>query len=161
MTIKTDPAVTVPSTGFGVMPYGFAPFGVGAPASVADAPKNSAGSRYLNPQTGDYELAGATGQQAQMPPTRQRVLLAVKTVKGSSTANPQFGFAAPRKIGTNFVAQTTASIRSAVSHLTNEDAPVIRIERIDVLRTGVGRLVVTISYVDLLTGQVDSAEAQI
>lgn len=138
------------------MAAGTGPAGLSTPAEVAVSPLPSAGSRYINPSSGDYQIDAATGQFAQMPPTRQRVLLALKTVFGSSTAAPDFGLRAPRKIGRNYVAQTKQEVRAALRHLTLENAPVILITAIDVVRIGSSRVVATVSYVDLKTGQPDS-----
>ena len=154
----SDPPLPTEASGYGDQPFGSSPYGIGTPATAKDEPAASAGSRYLNPDTRDYQIDPNTDQVAQMPPTRQRVLLAVMTLLSSSTAIPGLGLRAPRKIGINYVAQTKASIRAALAHLTIEDAPVIQIERIDVVKCGVGRILVTISYIDLLTGLPDTTE---
>lgn len=151
----STPPITTPSAGAGTMAAGTGPAGLYSPATVAGSPSLSAGSRYVNPSSGDFEIDSATGQFAQMPPTRQRVLLALKTVVGSATAAPDFGLRAPRKIGRNYVAQTRQEVRSALRHLTSENSPVIRIQAIDVVRIGSSHLVATVSYVDLQTGRAD------
>lgn len=141
------------------MAAGSGPAGLLSPATVDASPTPSAGSRYINPVTGDYEIDPATGQFAQMPPTRQRVLLALKTAFGSATAQPQFGLRSPRKIGRNYVAQTKQEVRAALRHLTQENSPVIAITAIDVVRIGSSALVVTVSYIDVKTGQSDTVSS--
>lgn len=153
----STPPITTTSKGFGTAAFGTSPFGIGTPATVAAAPAPSAGSRYINPVSRDYEIAASTGQQAQMPRARQQVLLALMTVYGTSTAVPDFGLRAPRKIGTNFKAQTKAAARYALRHLTREDAPIIRIQSIAVDVVGTGRAVLTVSFFDIKTGQPDTA----
>ena len=154
----SDPPITTEASGVGTQPFGSSPYGLGTPATVNDEPAASAGSRYLNPFSKDYQIDPNTDQAAQMPPTRQRVLIAVMTVLNSATAIPGLGLRAPRKIGINYIAQTKASVRASLAHLVIEDAPVIEIERIDVIKLGVGRILVTISYIDLLTGLPDTTE---
>jgi hypothetical protein len=156
MTIEVPPIETE-GLGFGMMSAGTAPAGLGTPATVAVSPAVSAGSRYINPVTRDYQIAYDTGQQAQMPPARQRVLLALTTLKGSSTAAPLFGLEAPRKMGNRFVASMQGAVRAALAHLTLADSPVIKIQRIDVRVPQGGRAITTVSYVDLSTGANDSA----
>lgn len=143
------------------MPAGISPAGLFTPALAANAPAPSAGSRYVNPATGDYEIDPATGQAAQMPPTRQRVLLALNTVFGSSVAVPDFGLRTPRKIGPRFVGETKAAARSALRHLTREDGPVIRIDAITVDVFSPGKALLTVSYTDLTTGRPDRASRDI
>lgn len=158
MSIETPPIETE-SLGAGTMPAGTMPAGGATEATVAASPRASAGSRYLNPITRDYEIASDTGQQAQMPPARQRVLLALMTIKGSSTADPRFGITAPRKMGDQFVQSMQAAVRAALAHLTRNDAPVIKLQRIDVKIPRGGRAIITVSYIDLSTMQADSATA--
>ncbi len=151
----STPPITTVSAGAGAMSAGTAPAGLHSPATVAASPDAVAGSRYINPQTGDYEIDSSTSQYAQMPPTRQRVLLALHTVFASSTGKPQFGLRAPRKMGTSFEAQTKQAARYALRHLTREDGPVIRIDGIQVDRVGVGKAVLTVSYTDRKNGRHD------
>ena len=153
----STPPITVPSAGAGAAPAGSSAAGIGTVATVAAAPKPGAGSRFINQLTGDYEVDPTTGQYAQMPPVRQRVMLALTTVIGTSTAQPQLGLKAPRKIKSTYVAEMQIAVRSALRHLTREDAPVIRIQAIDVVKIGVGRVRVTVSYLDLTTGRPDTA----
>lgn len=156
-----DPAVETAALGAGVMPFGTGPAGGATVATAAASPDVSAGSRYLDPITKDYQIASTTAQQAQMPPTRQRVLLALTTLKGSATASRNFGLQAPRKMGTRFDQEMKAATRAALRHLTNENQPVIVIQRIDVHVPRGGRAVVTVSYLDVSTGQPDQAGAQV
>lgn len=162
MTIEAeDPPIATPAMGAGHAPAGSSPAGHGTPATAAAGPDPSAGSRYVNPTTRDYQLNPVTGQMAQMPPTRQKVLLALMTARGSSTAKPRFGLAPPRKMGSRFVNEMRQSVRAALSHLTQESNPMIRLQRIDVKVPRGGRAIVTVVYVDLSTGRIDEGSAPV
>jgi len=146
------------SRGWAIQGAGITAAGTGEPATIVDNPKPSEGSLYLNPYTKDYQLDSATGQLAQMPPVRQMVMLALSTWKGSATAVPWLGVKYPDKVGPTFVSEVGDSARSALSHLTTEDSPQITIDRVNVeIVNGVqGRVVVTVSYTDLTTGEYDA-----
>lgn len=155
------PPIETSEQGAGTMAAGTGPGGLLVPATVAASPSKSAGSRFLNPITRDYELDQSTNQFAQMPPTRQRVLLALMTKKGSATANPEFGLAVPDKIRSTFAAEVNVSARAALGHLTREDAPVISIDAITVDVPSPGRAILTVSYTDISTGESDEASARV
>ena len=140
------------------MPFGFGPYGFGTPATGEAPPTGAAGSRYINPQTRDYEIDSVTKQQAQMPGLRQRVLLAVTTVLASSTAIPGMGVNLPKKMGTSYEAQVRNAVLMSVRQMT-EVEKVLRVDAIIVKRTGTGRSQVTISYTDLATGEQDKVTA--
>lgn len=135
------------------MPFGTGPFGLGTPATLTAPPDGASGCRYLNPVTRDYEQDSTTGHLAQMPPVRQRVLLALLTLRTSSTAVPAFGVKLPSKIGTTFDAEVRAAIYLALRHLT-ETEKAIRVERIDVEKA-YGRARMTVVWTDLTTGAED------
>lgn len=145
--------------GFGLLPFGTGPYGFGTPTTGAAPPVGAAGSRYINPVTRDYQIDPATGQQAQMPPLRQRVLLAVMTVLRSSTALPGMGINLPKKMGTTYEVETQNAVLLAVRQMTDVEK-VMRVDRIDVKRTGTGRSEITISYTDLTTGEQDRVTAR-
>lgn len=144
--------------GFGLMPFGFGPYGFGTPAVGVAPPTGAAGSRYINPQSRDYEIDPATKQQAQMPGVRQRVLLAVTTVLRSSTAIPGMGINMPKKMGTSYEAQVRNAVLMSLRQMTDVEK-VLRVDAIIVMRTGTGRSQITISYTDLTTGETDKVTA--
>src|SRR5690348_6112618 len=113
--------------GFGTMAFGLGPFGLGTPASADAPPTGPIGVRYLNPATGDFEVNSDDGQLAQMPTIRQRVLLALLTVRGSAMAAPDFGLVRSRKVGPSFEAEREASARSSLRQMTDVE----RVLRID------------------------------
>jgi len=141
--------------GFGLSPYGFGtPYGLGTPVTAEAPPDGPAGSRYLNPASRDYEQ-GPDGQLAQMPPVRQRVLIALLTIQGSSTALPQLGVRAPARMGTTFENEMRAAVRTALAQLIDVEK-LIRIDAIKVERGNSGRARVTVSYTNLTDGTDDT-----
>jgi hypothetical protein len=140
--------------GFGVYPSALSPFGLGTPIPAAAPATGEAGCRYINPATGDYEQDPITKQLAQMPGTRQRVLLAVMTLRESASVNREFGIRLPRKMGTFFDSEMKQSARQALRHLTDTEQA-IRIDSIVVERGIGGRARTTVSFTDLTTGKPD------
>lgn len=143
-------------SGVGISSFGLSPYGTGTPATGEAPPTGSAGSRYINPATRDYEQDTTTKQLAQMPGVRQRVLLAVLTLARSSTVYPG-GIKQPRKMGTLFVAEMHQAVRATLRILTDVEK-VVRIDTITVERGTGGRSRTTIEYTDLTTGEPDSVK---
>lgn len=142
--------------GFGLMPFGTGPMGLGTPVSASLPPDGPAGCRYINPATRDYQIDDSTGQFAQMPKARQQVLLAITTLVKSATTLDWFGIRTPRKMGDRFQAEIETSVRTALRHLT-ETQKVIRIDSIDARRGAGGRALITVGFTDLTTGLKDQA----
>lgn len=138
--------------GAGIQGAGSTPAGVGAPEAAPLPPTIDGGVRYINPATGDYELDPATGQYAQMPIIRQRVMIALLTVKRSSTVLPDLGIIRPTKMGDRFQAEMEQSVREALHQLTDIEQ-VIEIDFVTVERGAGGRARITVSYTDLTTGE--------
>ena len=138
--------------GFGLLPVGHGPFGIGTPLSADPIPVGAAGSRFIDPQTGDYAQDVLTRQFQQMPPLRQRVLLALRTLVTTSTAVPSFGIKLPRKMGTTYQAEVVNAVNVAVNHLVSIEK-VMRVDSIDVIKGSGGRSLITVSYTDLTTGE--------
>lgn len=144
--------------GAGTIEAGFGPCGLGTPISGEPAPLPGAGSRYINPATRDYEQNAVTKQLKQMPAVRQRVLLALITVVGSSTAMTGLGVRLPRKMGTTYEAEVRAQVMLALNQLVQVEK-VIRVDAIDVLRGSGGRSQITVSYTETSTGLQDRVAA--
>jgi len=138
--------------GFGSIGVGTGAFGLGAPVSGEAPPNGPAGSRWINPATRDFEVDSTTKQLAQMPPVRQRVLLALITLVGSSSVLPTFGIRLPRKMGDRFEAQCRVAVTAALRQLT-EVEQLIEIQRIDVVKGSGGRSLITVSYRNLETDE--------
>jgi len=130
-------------------PIGSTPFGMGTPvAAPLPATQGPALARYIDPGTGDFVIDADVGQFASMPMLRQRVLLVLNTVLGSSTAMPELGVPRPRKIDESYVAATKAAVRRAFYRLTDIER-VMLIEDIQVERASTGRVSLTLVYRDL------------
>lgn len=140
--------------GFGTMPFGLGPFGIGTPATGTAPPTGAAGSRYIDPRSGDFLQDSTSKQLGQMPPVRQRVLLAIATLRKSSTALPPFGIVLPRKVSSTYEAELEASIRSSLRQMT-EVEKVLRIDSIVIERGSLGRTQFTLAYTDITTGESD------
>lgn len=140
--------------GFGLDSFGLAAFGLGTPNEAPVQPVGSIGSRYINPISGDYEIDGVTGHLKQMPGTRQRVMLALTTLKTSATVVPRFGIRLPRKMGTAFEFEVKQAIRLALMHLTDFEQ-VIQVDDIIVERGRNSRAMATVVYTDLETDEAD------
>lgn len=144
-------------SGFGTMPFGTQPFGLGTPATAGsnagallpDVYGVTQGSRYIDSSIRQYTY-GANGNSAGMSNTAQLVLMAVLTVAGSS-AQTSLGLENPSGvIGPNFVSQQQTKITNALAALVA--AKTIAVTAIDVNVTN--RPVSTVvRWVDLTTSQ--------
>jgi hypothetical protein len=139
-------------SGLGNSALGTSPFGLGTPVAAAVPPTGKPGSRFIDPRSRDYQIDTATGQLAQMPAARQRVLLALMTVKRSSSVLPNFGIALPGKIDQAYQRRVTDAVRVALRHLTDVE----RVIRVDSVLVGVrplGLVTITVAYTDLSNGK--------
>lgn len=130
---------------------GSTPFGFGTPTAAGTPPSRVAVANWVNPITGDYEIDVDTGEFAQMPKTRQQVLLALTEVFGSSSARPGDGISLPAKIRKSFEREVADSVRQALRHLT-EIQKSIRIDSITIDYSG-SRAAPVVSFTDLTTGR--------
>lgn len=134
------------------------PFGFGVGDAAPEPPEGELQARYINPGSGDYEHNSATGLLKQMPPLRQRVLLKIRTIVGSSTVLPTLGIRLPRKIDRTFESTVRASVRAAFRQETDVER-VMRIDEIGVELTTSSRAQITLTYTDLSTGDRESVTA--
>lgn len=140
--------------GFGTLGFGSGPLGLGTPITAEAPPDGPAGCKFINPATGDFEQDADTHQLKQMPAARQAVLLALRTLQGSSSAIPGFGVRMPRKMGDTFEAEAKSAITTALAHLTGSGR--IRLDGVKVEKGLGGRARFTISFTDTSTGVKDS-----
>jgi type IV pilus biogenesis protein CpaD/CtpE len=146
--------------GFGTSPFGISPWGFGSAPAVTDPPTGTTtASRYIGPVTKDYEIDATTGHIRQMPGVMQRVLLALTTLKGSSTALPGLGIVMPTRMGDQFAAEVEAAVREALRQLTIVEH-IIEINRIQTTR-GIRRAAVRVDYINLETGESESVETSL
>lgn len=136
------------------MSAGLGPFGLGTPADSTERPTGKAGSRFLNPQTRDYEIDPAGGQYKQMPGTRQRVLIAVTTALNSS-GQRGLGIKPPGRMSETFEAEQRAAVAEALRPMTEVEKSV-RLDGVIVERGSGGRARTTIIFKDLVNGNTDS-----
>lgn len=144
-------------------PFGSTPFGLATPvAAPLPATKGPALSRYINSDTGDFELDTSTGQMRAMPALRQRVLLIAKTTWGSSAALPTLGIRRPPKMDQTFESRMRAEVRRAYRQLTDIERVMI-IEGIEIQRApgAHGRAAVTLIYRDLTNPTPDLAQRDV
>jgi phage baseplate assembly protein W len=139
--------------------FEFGPFGTGTPAE-APAPPEGLPSlcRYIDPVTGDVAVDATTGHLQNMPPVRQRFLLLMQTLLGSSSVLPGLGLTIPRIIDDSFARQVDAAVREGARQMT-EVEKVARIRRVDVTASALGRTAVLVEYDDLTLGAPDKAVA--
>ena len=138
------------------MKLGVTPYGLGTGDDAPAPPTGAWGSRYINPQTGDYARDVLTGQLQQMPPVRQRFLLRLKTKLRSSSVQPEMGVALPTKINESSQRQADDAVRQAMRQETDVEKVAV-IERVTLARdpSNSGRVLIVVSYTDLTTGQGD------
>jgi phage baseplate assembly protein W len=142
--------------GAGLAPAGLFPAGFGTGDDAPVPPSGAWGSRYINPSTGDYEQDDSTRQLKQMPAVRQRFLLRLKTRRGSSSVRPNDGVMLPDKIDASFPKRVDDAVRTAMRQETDVEK-VARIDAVTVARVAgnSGRVIVTVEFTDLTTGQAD------
>jgi phage baseplate assembly protein W len=130
-------------------PIGSTPFGVGTPA-VSQAPPEThlRNAAFIDYRERDY-VFDSEGELERMPVTRQRVLLALATRRGSSSIMPEFGLALPARIDSSFNERAQQAVLDALSHLVGTAIEIEEI-RVDV-GYPVGRVKITVSYTDLTT----------
>lgn len=140
--------------GFGLQPMGISMVGVGAtvPADVPGVP--GTGLRYLN-NHGELEIDPVTQDVRRMPATRNRVMLAIRTLYGTAGADRDLGVQWPPDITGPDDPRVRAAVELALAFLINAK----QIELLDVtwgISDVQGRLWAEVSFVDLATGLADS-----
>ena len=143
----------MPTTGDGI---GTSPFGVGTPASAAAPPTDPPGMvRYINPSTRKPEISSVTGHFKTMPKTRQRVLIIMMTIRGSSSVLRDFGLGKPDKVIVDTIqAEMEREVNRAFDDMVRIEKA-IRIDDVIVEPGDFGRVAVTLVYTDLTIRQTD------
>jgi hypothetical protein len=143
-------------------PLAITPFGYGTIASHAAPPEPVVSlTRKLDAQTLDYVLDDTGREFARMPKLKQRIYLALLTLRGSSAALPRMGIVLPKKLDGSATRRIQASVRDALREVLADGSLVIR--RIDVAPhpLNTSRTIVGIEYLDVFAGRPDSARAVI
>lgn len=138
--------------GLGTSPAGASPLGFGAADEVAAPPTPTAYSREIDQATSDYSIDATTGNFKRMTATRQRVLLALRTVWRSSTAQTGWGLRRPSKMGASYEAEADAAVRAALYQLTDIDRA-IEIISVTIERGSGGRGRATVYWRDTTTNE--------
>lgn len=138
----------MPTTGY---PLG-SPFGTGVPEAAEPAARGAVFSRYVT-NDGDYAIDPGTGRYAEMPPVRQRISLGLRHLKDSSSELPD-GIVYPRKMSIRLEQEMDVAVRRVFFRLT-EIEKLATIDEVITERQGTGRVIVTVVYTDLTTGEQD------
>lgn len=139
-------------SGLGLFAIGGTPFGAGTPVTALAPPSDSPElANYIDPRTSDY-VVNDDGSYQRMPLTRHRVLMLVKTVRGSAAYEPDVGLTLPEKMGVSFEQQVRGNVILALDPIGDD----IRIDDVIVVRIPMGRADITIAYTDLTTGNSDT-----
>lgn len=132
-------------------PFAVYPFGAGAPATATAPPVVPAlTAAFIEPSSRDYVLT-PDFETARMPSVRQQMLIALTTVKGSSTAFPELGIALPKKIDENAGHAVKLAVIAAAKHITA--AGRARILDVQTEQGWMGMLRILVSYRDLINGE--------
>ena len=133
--------------GIGIQPAGVTLGGLGSPEETTPLPKPESGAPHIN-ISGNYVIA-PNGDVARDRSARHRVLLCVRTIRKSATADPKLGISIPQKIGTSFDSEMRKAIDIALTPCTSDGS--VRVDDVKIENRGGGRVYVTISFTDLLT----------
>lgn len=141
--------------GLGNSEYGGAPLGIGDPADPTAVPDaKTSVCRWLDPISGDYQIATRGGQLRQSSGVLQRVLLAVKTVLGSSLCVSTLGTRFPKTQTKTFETEVAAEVRRVLRGMT-DDEKVMRIDSLTVSRGG-SRFAIDLEFTNFQTGAAES-----
>ncbi len=142
--------------GLGFAPLGFVPLGFGAPATADQIPRGNSPYSFIDPSTGDFTSTLTPGILDAMTKNSQRVLLALMTEQGSSTALPDFGNAANKlgKIDETFDGQLKDRIYTALTQLTSVEK-VITVTSIIINEISPGHINYSVFFYDLEREEAD------
>ena len=111
--------------------------------------------RYINPSTRKPEISSVTGHFKTMPKTRQRVLIIMMTIRGSSSVLRDFGLGKPDKVIVDTIqAEMEREVNRAFDDMVRIEKA-IRIDDVIVEPGDFGRVAVTLVYTDLTIRQTD------
>lgn len=114
--------------------------------------------RYINPVTRQLEISTATGHFVSMPRLRQRVLIILMTVRGSSSVLQRFGLEVPDKILSTIQADMQQSVARAFDRMVRVEKS-MRIDDVTIDVGSFGRVGIVLTYTDLATRQSDQVSA--
>jgi hypothetical protein len=138
--------------GFGTSPAGTFPAGFAAAAEAAAPPDPSPFVRAIDPASRDYTIDATTRAFTRTTATRQRVQLALSTLRESSTVQRDWGVLAPRKMSRSFEQEADASVREALAALVRDGS--IEIVTVGTKRGTGGRAQAVVTFRDRTTGEI-------
>ncbi len=142
--------------GLGLAPCGFFALGFGQDEEIQGPPEDPiVGATFINPRTRDYEV-NDDGSYQRMPVTRHRVLMLLQTQLDSSVrvdANEAIGLKLPEKIDQSFKQKAEQAVRRCLEPLAGD----IRIDAVNTTVRPTGKVDITVEYIDLTTGNADTA----
>ena len=133
--------------GLGWGPLGSFSLGAFAPDQAEPVPITT-GARFVD-ERGDYQL-DADGQHRRMPPLRQRILLALRARRGSSSVLPEMGITIPPTVSGQFESEIRSAVTTALAPIVESGDMVIT--RVRVESVNAGRSVTVIEYRDTAQG---------
>lgn len=139
-------------------PLGTTPFGYGEIATYDEPPGLPTSLvRKIDVLSRDYVIDEDAREFERMPKAKQRIYLALLTLRGSSPALPRMGVSLPKKLDASSPRRIQASVRDALRQLVNDGSIIIR--RIDVAihPENASRTIVGIEYFDTTLGRPDLA----
>lgn len=149
----SDPEITI--LGLGAFSLGMTAVGAYGFFEEPTTPEGD-GVRILAPGTGDYLTDGGIVQRAST--ARQRVIIAVSTLFGSSMAVRGVQFDPVHDVSTPRV--TEQEIREALRPIVEDGSINLEQIQISVRNQGIaGRLGISVSFFDNQTGELDTVEA--
>lgn len=141
--------------GLGLAPCGAFALGFGEDEEILAPPEDAIeGATFINPRTRDYEVK-EDGSYLRMPVTRHRVLMLLMTKLDSSIRidnQGPVGLSLPEKIGPSFRQEADQAVRLCLAPLADD----IRIDAVNTVVKPSGKIDVTVSYIDLTTGNSDT-----
>jgi phage baseplate assembly protein W len=145
-------------TGFGIDEYGAFGSGFAMPETAATPPENVPDeARFIDYRTKDYVLDDQ-GELERMPIQRQRVWLALTTLKGSSTVLQNFGVKLPGIIDSKDEAAVKDAVRAALSHMITDGSIILKDVRVESSEV-IGRSKIIVEYEDQSTLESDKVES--
>jgi phage baseplate assembly protein W len=145
--------------GFGTVPLGVGPYGVGTPATATDTSAgkiyrdektgDSLGSRKIDTRTRQY-VFDSYGRIVGMPDVAQLVQIALSTTKGSSViAGLGHELSSIEDFTTSHAEQVRSTIERALGDLIKRK--LVRLNSVDVQRFNQSGAVITVKWTDLTT----------
>ena len=136
-------------SGIGLFPAGYGIYGSSGTPDELPVPSFTNGAAFVN-QNGDYE-DGGSGDVVKTTSAAQRVMLLLRTVKGSVVADATLGVTYPTAVDASFETRMRYAVQDALSPATLDGS--ISIDSIKIERTMASRASITVVYTVTATGE--------